>query len=323
MARPTDKDHANKIQAAIGDGSAARSSLIASWARSSQLYKLDPLQLRLPERVSEQELQHARERLAPLISTTQSSLDRLYKAVGGVGCCVMLADRNGIVLERRGAPADDDTFSRWGLWTGAVWSEQQEGTNGIGTCITEQRPVTIHRDQHFHARNTGLSCLTAPIHDHQGRLAAALDVSSCRADLTEDFTQLIAMALHDTARRIETDLFRLMFAGTRVMLAPVSDPNPGALLAVDAHDMVVGATRAARQALNLTDAAFARALPAADLMGEKTKGDERALAEAEKLAIQRALARASGKASSAAKALNISRATLYRKMSLLGIRRAD
>jgi transcriptional regulator of acetoin/glycerol metabolism len=61
------------------------------------------------------------------------------------------------------------------------WSEKFEGTNGIGTCIVEQRAVTIDRDQHFFTRNSGLFCTTAPIFDENGDLAAALDVSSCRA----------------------------------------------------------------------------------------------------------------------------------------------
>ena len=88
------------------------------------------------------------------------ALDRLIAAVGGVGCSVLLADRDGVVVERRGAPCDDSTFDGWGLWTGAVWSEKFEGTNGIGTCLVEQRAVTIDRDQHFFTRNALLSCTT-------------------------------------------------------------------------------------------------------------------------------------------------------------------
>ena len=54
----------------------------------------------------------------------QGSIDRLYLAVGGVGCCVLLADTNGVPLDRRGAAGDDRSFYDWGLWTGSVWSEE-------------------------------------------------------------------------------------------------------------------------------------------------------------------------------------------------------
>ncbi len=72
----------------------------------------------------------ARQSIEPLIRMAAASLDRLFLAVGGAGCCVLLADRNGVSVDRRGAPADDKTFHAWGLWQRAVWSENNEGTNG-------------------------------------------------------------------------------------------------------------------------------------------------------------------------------------------------
>ena len=32
-------------------------------------------------------------------------------------------------------------------------AEEIEGTNGIGTCIAEERPITVHRSQHFRSRH--------------------------------------------------------------------------------------------------------------------------------------------------------------------------
>ncbi|RWK27712.1 GAF domain-containing protein, partial [Mesorhizobium sp.] len=228
--------HADRIQAAIASNAAAKSALVASWRRSSSLHRLDPADCSSPRYLTQAELGQARQRIEPLIQAAQSSLDRLYLAVGGVGCCVLLADHDGVPVERRGAPADDETFHSWGLWTGAVWNEESEGTNGIGTCLVEQRALTIHRDQHFHTRNTGLSCTTAPIYDHRGDLVAALDVSSCRADLTEAFANLISVAVVDAARRIEAENFKMAFPDARIMLAPVTDKGSGALIAVDPDD---------------------------------------------------------------------------------------
>ena len=130
-----------------------------------------------------------------------------------------------------------DLFDGSGLWTGGVWSEKYEGTNGIGTCIVDQRAVTIDRDQHFFTRNSGLFCTTAPIFDEHGDLAAALDVSSCRGDLTEGFARLIASAVADAARFIEAENFRLAFPKARILLAPTGDRYGSSLLAVDRDDL--------------------------------------------------------------------------------------
>lgn len=312
--------HADRILATVQSNEAALSALAASWQRCSSLHHLDPEHRRPPLRIGEAELRLARERIEPLIRAAQGSLDRLYLAVGGVGCCVLLADSHGVPVERRGAIGDDRTFQDWGLWTGTVWSEDAEGTNGIGTCLVEQRALTIHRDQHFFSRNTLLSCTTAPIFDHEGRLIAALDVSSARADLTESFVNLIAMAVGDAARRIEAENFRLAFPDARIVLTPTADNSPAALVAVDADDLVIGATRSARIVLGLTADIMARPVPASDLLGQRVAAG-RELREAEKAVLQRALARAGGNVAAAARLLGISRATLHRKLNRLAIHR--
>ena len=257
--------------------------------------------------------------MGSLLAAAQGSIDRLFLAVGGVGCSVVVADLSGVIVDRRGAPCDDRFFDGSGLWNGAVWSEQYEGTNGIGTCLVEHRAVTIDRDQHFFTRNSDLFCTTAPIFDEHGELAAALDVSSCRADLTEGFARLIASAVADATRFIEAENFRLAFPDARILLAPSGDRYGSSLLAVDRDDLVIGATRAARIGLGVNSATLKRPTPAADLMG-RAKAESDDMGAAERAVLQRALARSSGNVSRAAKDLNMSRATFHRKMKELGLR---
>ncbi|EJN09202.1 transcriptional activator of acetoin/glycerol metabolism [Bradyrhizobium sp. YR681] len=304
--------HAARVEAAITSGQAARSALVASWRRSSRLHHLDPSGRGLSQRLTDAELREARERIAPLLAAAQGAMDRLYQAVGAAGCCVLLADGEGIPVDRRGVSADDATFQSWGLWTGALWSEEHEGTNGIGTCVVEQRPLTIDRDQHFFTRNTLLSCTAVPIYDHEAAFAGVLDVSSCRADRTDAFSNLIALAAGEAARRIEADLFRRAFAHARIVLTQAADGQCGGLVAVDADDLVIGATRSARAGLGLPPGRALRPVPAADLLGGDVARDH--LAGGQRAVLQRALLRAGGNVSAAAKALGVSRATLHRKL---------
>ena len=313
--------HADRIQSAISSNGAAKSALIASWQRSACFHKLDPARSKLPERLTDSEFRRARQEVEPMIQVAQPCLDRLHNSIGGTGCCVLLADRNGVPVERRGAPGDDATFFDWGLWPGAIWSEDSEGTNGIGTCLVEQRALTIHRDQHFYARNALLSCTTAPIYDHQGRLAAALDVSSCRPELIDNFVNLIATAVSDAAARIEAECFRLAYPDARILVVPVPDKMGKALIAVDQDDLVVGATRAARLALGMSQACLQKPLPAPEVMNMSRTVTE-SLATAERGVLQRALARVDGNVTAAAGALGMSRATFYRKLQRLDLHRA-
>lgn len=320
MGRSPAAAHAGRVLDVVAEAAFANSALAASWRRSGHLHALDPASHTPSCRLSMTEVSAARERLGRLLKIAQSSLDRLFLAVGGVGCSVLLADADGTVVDRRGARADDETFDSWGLWTGAIWSERLEGTNGIGTCIVEKRPLSIDREQHFLTRNSCLFCTTAPIFDEHGELTAALDVSSCRADLTEGFGRLIATAVADAARAIEAENFRQAFPDARIFLTSQSERDAASLLAVDRDDLVIGATRAARRTLGLTSATLARPIPAADLIkGARAETDD--IDAAERAVLQRALARSGGNVSKAAQDLDMSRATLHRKMKKLDLRR--
>ena len=313
MGATTEDHHADCVEAAIGAGQAAKSALVASWCRSSRLHRLDPSSVRPPLRLTEAELRQTVERDQPLISAARSAMNRLCHAVDAIGCCVLLAGREGVPVDRRGTPADDRTFESWGLWTGSLWSEEHEGTNGIGTCLAEQRALTIHRDQHFFSRNTLLSCSAVPIYDGHARLAGVLDVSSCRADHTDTMTNLITLALGEAARRIEAELFGCTFAKARIVLVPPTHTRGGGLLAIDRDDLVVGATRDARLALGIPPDRLLRPVPAADLLCCED-GIHEHLGDAPRATLQRALTRTRGNVSAAAKALGVSRATLHRKL---------
>jgi transcriptional regulator of acetoin/glycerol metabolism len=282
---------------------------------------LDPRNKRAPERVMNSDVIQRRDAMGEFLELANPQLDQLFRLVGMAGCCVLLTDAEGVVLEERYSDADSDIFDSWGLCNGAIWSEQAEGTNGIGTCLAEKRQLVIHRDEHFHSRNIAMSCMDAPIYGANGEVIAAVDVSSCRADQTEGYTRLISNAVAQTARQIETEHFRAAYAGARFIDVAGDRPDEARLLAVDHDDLVIGATRAARRDLGLDADSFANPRPTSDVLG-LTSGaprHETGLDRAERAALRRALARSGGNASAAARELGIGRATLYRRMKRLGL----
>ena len=169
---------------------------------------LDPSDKGSPDFLSTREVADRRDALGQVREIAAPKLDRLFELVGSSGCGIVLTDGDGVVVDHRFSDADALVFRGWGLGLGADWSEATEGTNGIGTCITEQRPLTIHRNEHFMARNTAMSCIDAPIFGAEGQLIAALDVSSARADQTQIINELIAAMVLQMARKVEADIFR-------------------------------------------------------------------------------------------------------------------
>ena len=312
----TERNHADLV-AAQSQSRSATSALAASWRRSMLKHGLDPADRRRPDRLSDSELADRHQAMQAFLNVAGPQLDQLYNLVGLSGCNVLLTDAHGIVLDQRVSDADAQQFRDWGLWQGADWSEAAQGTNGIGTCLAEGRQVTIHRDEHFRTLNTAMSCMDAPIWGPDGRLLAALDVSSARADQTERYNRLISAQVAQTARAIESLFFRMSFPDARIVVASDDQGEQAVLLAVDKDDLAIGATRAARRVLGLEREGAIRPRPAADLLGRQD--DLTGFDRAERAAVMRALARAQGNVSAAARALGIGRATMYRRMARLGL----
>jgi transcriptional regulator of acetoin/glycerol metabolism len=144
-----------------------------------------------------------RERNAELVAFADGEMAQLYRQLAGSGHSIILTDRDGVLLSYCGDPSFRSAASRAGLVPGAVWSERYRGTNGMGTCLLEHRPVIVHREQHFLARNTGLTCCAAPIYDHRSELVAVLDASG-EWDRAQQHTLVL---VNMSAQMIENRLF--------------------------------------------------------------------------------------------------------------------
>jgi len=230
-----------------------------SWRRCMAEYHVDPRSRTAPHIITEAELKVSSEPLADVIVHAREEIDRLYAIVRQQGYVVLLCDENGVAIHHRGDEARADEFKNWGIWLGGVWSEQIEGTNGIGTCIAERRPVLVHCGQHYRARHAKLTCAGAPIFDAVGKLAGVLDVSAVVAEGSDRTQQLALAATIASARAVEERLFREFFRHAWIIAAlPCDDGGPALLLAVDEDQRIVGADRVARPAFSLSDGGLAQ-----------------------------------------------------------------
>jgi len=178
-----------------------------SWRRCLHEFKLDPAREYQPTVLDQTRLKYLQTEHEELVQIARAEMDSLYDQIAGSGYALLLADTTGVILCEKIDPALKRMFVSAGLIVGAEWSEQREGTNGIGTCAAEARPITIHQSDHFRSRHIGLSCSAAPIHDQHGRIIAVLDASSVNASGTRE-SQMHTVALVNTsARLIEKCLF--------------------------------------------------------------------------------------------------------------------
>ena len=240
--------------------------VVTSWRRCLTAHHLDPEIQAAPHIITEREIKDSREPLRNVILHAQEELDRLYAIVGPQQYVVLLCDRDGVAIHHRGDESIANAYKDCGIWLGGVWSEQIEGTNGIGTCITDQLATMVHRGQHFRTRHTDLSCAGAPIFDPLGRLAAVLDTSSMNPQTTEQSLSLVMGVTKAAARGIEERIFREYFRHAwNIAAAPCGSSDVAVLLAVDNDQRILGADQIARRVFSLNEEVLNRGMALATI----------------------------------------------------------
>ena len=299
--------HADRIYAAIE--TTDTSALVNSWRRSILVHKLDPDSKVPPERDSTA-LGEALEREAFLVSVARPCVDQLHAFLVDPEAMVFVGNREGIVLAQRTDRKRDAWSRQASQAAGSRYTEDSLGTCALGTCVREQRSILLQPGDHFVSACASVMSVSVPIFGPDASLVGSLGCVFVDREGRRSRLKLVEAVTVAYARRIGIELFAKAFSKARLMLASRDGRRYNALLAVDRDDRVVGATHAARKLLHISDERFEAGLSTLDLLGRPED-----LAHAEANVIARALVRHGHNRSAVAKALGISRSTLYRKLA--------
>jgi transcriptional regulator of acetoin/glycerol metabolism len=224
-----------------------------SWERSLQHYGIDPSQPNPVQVLTSAELRDYTQPIERFLRIAKAGVQHLHRQVADLGYSTLLCDANGVTVDWRG----DERYSRqWkesGLFLGAVWNEHQEGTCGVGTALVEQVPLTVHKGDHFRAKNANLTCSCAPIIGPGGKAMGLIDVSALHSPDSKDSQHLALQLVMQSARMIESAYFLSQFEDQWVLrlsfereLAEVSSE---CLIALDGNGAILAVDRVARRAL--------------------------------------------------------------------------
>ncbi|MCB9649462.1 MAG: sigma-54-dependent Fis family transcriptional regulator [Deltaproteobacteria bacterium] len=174
--------------------------VVSRWARVQAL-GVNP-EGREPVVLEASHLAEHRERLACLLDAAYPLLWDAAREFSRRDYTLLLADPEGVIVERFGGGAFEEIARKNRLVEGATWNEAVRGTNAIGTAVAEQASVAVEGCAHWERENHRLSCYASPIHDPQGRLVAVVDATSFSAT-PAGFAPLAVSTL---ARGIEAQL---------------------------------------------------------------------------------------------------------------------
>lgn len=209
--RESIRDHLDGIfKAAAATGTAAETigppMIRKSWERCLHNFGLDPGRVHKPVVLSSTELTEYRDRADEIAWCAKGEIQRLYRRLGDLGYVILLTDDNGVTIDYLGNDGMRDVLREAGLYLGAVWAEDNQGTNGVGTCLQEGVSLSVVMDDHFAAHNIGLTCTVAPIRGPDGDVRAVLDISTDRPT-SREIQAVLRTVVENAAQRIENNLF--------------------------------------------------------------------------------------------------------------------
>ncbi len=240
----------------------------SSWIRSLAEHKLDPDRVIDPQVLTFTELLERRAPVEELSALCLPEIDRLLHRVMEHAEVVMLSDAQGVVIQYRSSASSIDKYSGLRVLPGSIWTEERQGTTGVGLCLREQRALSVVQDEHFSSMLSSLSCTVAPIFGCEGQLACVLNVTSMQ-NTARAVQSMIRELVASSARRIENLYFDRRHAHRRVLrLSRYNDFLDGAAearLALDDSGRIIDATPFAGNLLTRADGNAAMQ----DLFGKK------------------------------------------------------
>ena len=169
--------------------------ILASWERcresgitteANSIVRVDALLLEQAQRLN-----------SDLLCSARSIMDKLFSVVRATQCSISLTDGSGLVLHTLRSEGDGPD-----VLPGQIATEAVSGTNGIGTCLAERRPVEIIGAQHYCARHHVWSCTASPIRYEDGTLAGVLNVSIARESYHLHTRGMVEASAHAIAEQL-------------------------------------------------------------------------------------------------------------------------
>lgn len=177
-----------------------------SWKRCLADYNLLPDSVPRASVLSHSEIQLVMQEREEFLRIAEPEVERLFRQLVDAEYLVSLASPQGAMVLFRCDYQYLGELAGSGVLPGSVWSEDQQGTNGVGTCLRLGKPVTIVGSQHYGSAIQQLTCLTAPVLGRNGAIESVINVTTAR-NADARVNRMVQNIVERSARRIENGYF--------------------------------------------------------------------------------------------------------------------
>lgn len=152
------------------------------------------------------ELEQILARNKGLVQTVKPYMSELYTFLKGSGYLIALTDEQGVVLLIFGDEEVVDEAKKIKITVGSLMSEDNVGTNAMGTAINENKAVQVTADEHYISAYQSLTCSAAPIHDFRGELLGTLNLTGKSDNVHPHTLGLVVSAVNAIESEMRNDV---------------------------------------------------------------------------------------------------------------------
>jgi transcriptional regulator of acetoin/glycerol metabolism len=153
-----------------------RAEILASWIYCRKI-GLDPYSKTSPPTLSGKRLDNLLHKNQFLLEISKPVMSMIEISVRGTGFIVTLSDDEGYVLEVYGDSEIMKMAEQNFYVPGCLRSIERAGTNAIGLCLVEKRPIQLTGAEHYKVHHHPWTCSSAPILDDSDDLVGAITLS--------------------------------------------------------------------------------------------------------------------------------------------------
>ncbi|WP_412674648.1 sigma-54-dependent Fis family transcriptional regulator [Bacillus badius] len=189
------------VSEGVLDPSRISKRIIESWHRCKNK-QVDPYLQKGRHFLTKESFQQQKEKNTLLLQAALPALKRMDRMMAELEAVVLLIDPSGYVLSSIGNKKVKYEAKRINFTEGVRWTEEEVGTNAIGTALQTKEAIMISGSEHYSVVSHNWSCAAAPIHSREDELLGVIDIS-CPVDRAHPFMLGMVASI---AREVEKEL---------------------------------------------------------------------------------------------------------------------
>ncbi|MPW26670.1 PAS domain-containing protein [Alkalibaculum sp. M08DMB] len=226
--------------------------IIASHKRCS-LYRIDGEQKFSSKIIDQGELFEKFESKRELILTATPFMNQLYNFVKGSNFFAILTDEEGCVLSVIGDEIILSEAFDFKMVPGAYMDERNIGTNAMGTCLFEKKPLQISGNEHYIKVYHRWTCSAAPIRNAKGDIIGSLDLTGYSDNVHSHTLGMVVAASNAIEKTLETKHYVQELSISKIYNETILDSITHGIITTDLEGKIITVNHFAAQMFGYED----------------------------------------------------------------------